>query len=96
MAYGDLSASRFQLVYYVMYQSSLGTVHFLGGRGGAGGIWGGSPKKKRPYRGGGHLKKIREKGWSSQIYYYCFKMGYVLLFLKNVFRQKQGFFLLTL
>ena len=33
----------------------------------AGGIWGGSPKKKRPYEGVGHLKKIREKGGSRKI-----------------------------
>ena len=35
--------------------------------GGAGGIWGGSPKKKNGLEGGGHLKKIREKGGSRKI-----------------------------
>ena len=49
-------------------QFSLGTVHFLRGRGGggAGEIWGGSPKKKTALKGG-HLKKIRKKGGSRKI-----------------------------
>ena len=55
--------------------------------GGAGGIWGGSPKKKTALKGG-HLKKVREKGGHVK-YFSSAKMEYVLLFLKNMSPQKQ-------
>ena len=50
---------------YRLYKFTLGTVHFLRGRGGLVGF-GGSPKKKRPRRGG-HLKKNKGKGGSRKI-----------------------------
>jgi len=41
----------------------LGTVHFLSGRGGGWWDLGGEPCEKKLFsRGGGHPKKIREKG----------------------------------
>ena len=53
--------------------------------GGAGGIWWGVTEKKTALKGG-YLKKVREKGGHVK-YFSSAKMGYVLLFLKNMSPQ---------
>ena len=55
---------------YHIFESlfELGTVHFYE-IGGAGGIWGGTCEKKMAIGGGGgHLKNIREKGGSEEMF----------------------------
>ena len=52
------------------------------------GFGGGGHRKKKTALKGGHLKKVREKGGHVK-YFSSAKMGYVLLFLKNMSPQKQ-------
>ena len=56
--------------------------------GGAGGIWRGVTVKKKTVLKGSHLKKSKGKGGLVK-YFSSPKMGYVLLFLKNMSPQKQ-------